>query len=144
MFALLAFLLILLCVIVMAVFNRPAKYALPGTWLLACIFGFFFWKMDLMTIVAYSLSGLLNSLDVLIIIFGAILVMNTLKRPGGMLSINNGFKMVSRDARIQAIIIGWMFVSFIEGAAGFGTPAALAGPLLVSLGFRRLPRLLSL
>lgn len=70
--------------------------------------------------------------------------MNTLKRSGGMLSINNGFKMVGQDARIQAIIIGWMFVSFIEGAAGFGTPAALAGPLLVSLGFRRLPRLLSL
>ena len=100
--------------------------------------------MDLMTTVAYSLSGLLNSLDVLIIIFGAILVMNTLKRSGGMLSINNGFKMVGQDARIQAIIIGWMFVSFIEGAAGFGTPAALAGPLLVSLGFHRLPRLLSL
>lgn len=135
MFALLAFLPILLCVIVMAAFNCPAKYTLPGTWLLACIFGFFFWKMDLMTTVAYSLSGLLNSLDVLIIIFGAILVMNTLKRSGGMLSINNGFKMVGQDARIQAIIIGWMFVSFIEGAAGFGTPAALAGPLLVSLGF---------
>ena len=70
--------------------------------------------------------------------------MNTLKRSDGMLSINNGFKMVGQDPRIQAIIIGWMFVSFIEGAAGFGTPAALAGPLLVSLGFRRLPRLLSL
>ena len=135
MYALLAFIPILFCVLVMAVFNWPAKIALPVSWLIACVFGFFFWKMNIITLIAYSLSGLLNSLDVLIIVFGAILVMNTLKRSGGMATINNGFKMVSTDARIQAIIIGFMFASFIEGAAGFGTPAALAGPLLVSLGF---------
>lgn len=52
-----------------------------------------------------------------------------------MASINQGFTRVSPDKRIQAIIICWMFGSFIEGAAGFGTPAALAAPLLVSLGF---------
>ena len=135
MYALLAFIPILLCVIVMAVFNCPAKIALPTSWLLASIFGFFFWKMNIITLISYSISGLLNSLDVLIIVFGAILVMNTLKKSGAMSTINNGFKKVSVDARIQAIIVGFTFVSFIEGAAGFGTPAALAGPLLVSLGF---------
>ena len=135
MFALLAFLPILFCVVAMAAFNWPAKVALPISWALACIFGFFFWKMDVVSLVAYSVSGLLNSLDVLIIVMGAILVMNTLKRSGCMSTINNGFKLVSKDARVQAIIIGFMFCSFIEGAAGFGTPAALAGPLLVSLGF---------
>ncbi len=135
MYALLAFFPILFCVVTMAVFNWPAKFALPISWAIACIFGFIFWKMDIVSLVAYSISGLLNSLDVLIIVIGAILVMNTLKRSGGMSTINNGFKQVSKDARIQAIIIGFMFCSFIEGAAGFGTPAALAGPLLVSLGF---------
>lgn len=135
MYALLAFLPILFCVVVMSVFNRPAKYALPISWAIACIFGFLFWNMDIVKIAAYSIAGLLSSIDVLIIVIGAIVVMNTLKRSGGMSTINNGFKNVSTDARIQAIIIGFMFVSFIEGAAGFGTPAALAAPLLVSLGF---------
>lgn len=135
MYALLAFLPILFCVIVMAVFNFPAKTALPISWAIACVFGFLFWKMDITTLIGYSVSGLLNSLDVLIIVFGAILVMNTLKKSGAMSTINNGFKKVSNDSRIQAIIVGFTFVSFIEGAAGFGTPAALAGPLLVSLGF---------
>ena len=135
MFALLAFLPILFCVIAMAMFNVPAKYAMPVSWLMSAILGFFFWKMDLLTIAAYSLFGLLNSIDVLIIILGAIVVMNTLKMSGGMATINNEFRSVSPDARIQAIIIGFMFVSFIEGAAGFGTPAALAAPLMVSLGF---------
>ncbi|MFV2066210.1 MAG: L-lactate permease, partial [Pirellulales bacterium] len=39
------------------------------------------------------------------------------------------------DLRIQVIIIAWLFGSFIEGSAGFGTPAAVAVPLLVGLGF---------
>ncbi len=135
MLALLAFLPILLCVIAMAAFNCPAKFALPGSWLLASIFAVAFWKMDIVSVAAFSLYGGISSLDVLIIVFGAILLMNTLKNSGGMSSINNGFKKVSGDSRIQAIIVGFTFVSFIEGAAGFGTPAALAGPLLVSLGF---------
>jgi lactate permease len=95
MYALLAFLPILFCVVAMAVFNTPAKYAMPVSWLMAAILGFFFWKMELLTIVCYSLYGLISSLDVLIIIFGAILVMNTLKMSGGMATINNGFRSVS-------------------------------------------------
>ncbi|MBR0295089.1 MAG: L-lactate permease [Bacilli bacterium] len=131
----LAFLPLLVSLILMMVFNIPAKISLPISWLIACIFGLIFWKMDWISVLAYSLSGILNSFDVLITITGAIIVMNMLKESGGTYSINNGFKSISKDARIQAIIIGWMFASFIEGAAGFGTPAALAAPLLVSLGF---------
>ncbi|HMQ95510.1 L-lactate permease, partial [Amaricoccus sp.] len=37
--------------------------------------------------------------------------------------------------RGQAIIIAWLFGSLIEGASGFGTPAAIAAPLLVAVGF---------
>ncbi len=133
--SILAFLPILISLILMMAFNVPAKFSLPIAWLLACIFGLIFWKMDFLSVFAYSLSGVLNSFDVLITITGAIIVMNMLKESGGTHSINNGFRLISKDARIQAIIIGWMFSSFIEGAAGFGTPAALAGPLLVSLGF---------
>lgn len=135
MYALLAFIPILFCVVAMAVFNWPAKYAMPVTWLMVAILGFFFWGMDLLTLTAYSLAGLFSSIEVLIIIFGAILVMNTLKMSGGMSAINNGFRSISPDARVQAIIIGFLFVSFIEAAAGFGTPAALAAPLMMSLGF---------
>lgn len=135
MYALLAFIPILFCVVAMAAFNMPAKIAMPISWLLVLVLGYFFWGMEVLTLLAYSVSGLLSSIEVLIIIFGAILVMNTLKMSGGMAAINNGFRAVSPDSRVQAIIIGFMFVSFIEGAAGFGTPAALAAPLMVSLGF---------
>ena len=52
-----------------------------------------------------------------------------------MQSIRRGFTDISPDRRVQVIIIAWLFGSFIEGSAGFGTPAAVAVPLLVGLGF---------
>lgn len=133
--ALLAFIPIVFCVVVMAVFNWPAKIAMPITWAITAVLGFIFWGMELLELAAFSVSGLFSSIEVLIIIFGAILVMNTLKMSGGMVAINNGFRSISPDARVQAVIIGFLFVSFIEAAAGFGTPAALAAPLMMSLGF---------
>ena len=135
MYALIAFIPILVTVLLMTVWNRPAKVALPIAWLLACLFGLFIWKMEVKTSFACTVFGFLSAIDVLLVVFGAILIMNTLKYSGAMASINQGFTRVSTDKRVQAIIIGFLFGSFIEGAAGFGTPAALAAPLLVSLGF---------
>lgn len=135
MYALLAFLPILLSVVLMTVFSKPAKIVLPIAFLISAILGFFVWKMPIIAIASATLYGILSSIEVLFVIFGAILIMNTQKYSGGMDSINHGFTKISPDHRIQAIIISFMFGSFIEGAAGFGTPAALAAPLLVSLGF---------
>ncbi len=135
MYALLAFIPIVFCVVVMAAFNWPAKFAMPISWLITAVLGFFVWNIDVLRLTAYTVAGLFNSIEVLIIIFGAILVMNTLKMSGGMVAINNGFRSISPDARVQAVIVGFLFVSFIEAAAGFGTPAALAAPLMISLGF---------
>ncbi len=133
--AFLAFIPILFTIVVMAALNWPAKKALPLAWLLSIAIAFFVWKMDVQHIVGFSIFGALKAFDVLVIIFGAILILNTLKKSGGMAAISNGFMNITKDRRIQAIIIGWMFGAMIEGAAGFGTPAALAGPLLVGLGF---------
>ena len=61
--------------------------------------------------------------------------MNTLQQSGALRTIRRGFTDITPDRRIQVIIIAWLFGSFIEGSAGFGTPAAVAVPLLVGLGF---------
>jgi len=133
--ALLAFSPILLTIILMVGFNWGAKKALPLSLLLAVVVAFGVWKIDIHHILGYSVFGFLKAMDILIIIFGAILILNTMKLSGAMTTINNGFNGITNDRRIQAIIIGFMIGAFIEGAAGFGTPAALAGPLLVGLGF---------
>lgn len=135
MLALIAFLPILATLVLMMVFNWPAKWSLLVSWLMAFVFGVVFFDVDLAALAAGSGYGMLSAIEVIIIITGAILVMNTLKTSGATAAINRGFMHICPDKRAQACIIGFSFCSFIEAAAGFGTPAALAGPLLVSLGF---------
>lgn len=93
------------------------------------------WQMDFPSVLGYFVYGALKSLDLLLIIGGAILLLNTLRQTGIMEVISRGFRQISPDPRIQAIIIAYLFGAFVEGAAGYGTPAALAAPLLVGLGF---------
>ena len=135
MYALVAALPILLTVVFMVGFNWPAKRALPVSWAVACLVAGLVWKMGVLEIGARTIAGFLSALETLAIIFGAILLMNILKQSGAMASINNIFSGITRDARIQAVLVGYVFAGFIEGAAGFGTPAALAAPILISLGF---------
>ena len=82
------------------------------------------------------------TVTVLWIVFGAILMLNTLKHTGAITAIRGGFTNISPDRRIQAIIIAWCTGAFIEGASGFGTPAAIAAPLLVAIGFPALAAVL--
>lgn len=135
MHALIAAIPIILTIILTVAFNQSAKRVLPIAWLVIVLIGIFIWQMNLLDIAAYSIAGFLGSIDTLLIIFGAILLMNTLDRSGAMTRIQGMFNGITEDARIQLIIVGFAFSAFIEGAAGFGTPAAIAAPLLIGLGF---------
>ena len=126
---------ILLCVILMTVFSWPAKRAMPLSWLFAAILALTIWKMDLLKISAETILGFLSASEILMIIFGAILLMNVLRMSGAMAAINRMFSHITLDARIQCVLVGFVFAGFIEGTAGFGTPAALAAPILIGLGF---------
>lgn len=135
MLALIAAIPIILTIILTVGLNMAAKKVLPISWLSIVIIGLGYWGMDMQHVAAYTVMGFLGSIDVLLIIFGAILVMNTLNVAGAMSRIQGMFNSISEDARIQLVIVGFAFSAFIEGAAGFGTPAALAAPLLIGLGF---------
>lgn len=133
--AFLAFSPILLAAILLVGLRWPAKRAMPVVYLLTAGIALFAWDMSFNRVLASTLQGLIITVGVLWIIFGAILLLNTLKYSGGIATIRRGFATISPDRRIQAIIIAWLFGCFIEGASGFGTPAAIAAPLLVAIGF---------
>lgn len=140
--ALLAFSPILLAAILLVGLRWPARRAMPVVYVLTAGIGLFVWEMSFNRILASTLQGLIITIGVLWIIFGAILLLNTLKYSGAISTIRSGFATISPDRRIQAIIIAWLFGCFIEGASGFGTPAAIAAPLLVALGFPALAAVL--
>ncbi|MEW9503279.1 L-lactate permease [Jeotgalibacillus marinus] len=113
----------------------PASKAMPISYIVVIVLALFVWKVPGATVAAASVNGLVVAGTLLYIIFGAILLLNTLQESGAIKTIREGFIGISPDRRIQVIIIAWLFGSFIEGSAGFGTPAAVAVPLLVGLGF---------
>ncbi|GIU45016.1 lactate permease [Shewanella sairae] len=114
--------------------RMPASRAMPISMIFTGLAAVFIWKMDTTFLAASVVEGLLSALTPLTIIFGAVFLLNTLKYSGAMDTIRAGFTNISGDARVQVIIICWLFGSFIEGSAGFGTPAAIGAPLLVLLG----------
>ena len=133
--SILAFVPLVLAGVLLIGFRWPAKYAMPLVFVLTALIGLLAWDMSLNRVIASSLQGLILTASILWIIFGAILLLNTLKHSGGIAAIRRGFSNISPDRRVQALIVAWLFGCFIEGASGFGTPAAVAAPLLVALGF---------
>jgi lactate permease len=133
--AFLAFTPILLAAILLVGFRMPAKRAMPFAFIVAVIIAFMGWDISLKHILASIIQGTFITFDILYIIFGAIVMLSLLKHSRGIAAIREGFTSITPDRRIQVVIIAWLFGSFLEGAAGFGTPAAIVAPLLVGLGF---------
>ena len=133
--SLLAFFPLVLAGVLLVGFRWPAKFAMPVVFVVTVVIALFAWDMTAVRVAASTLQGLVLTVSILWIIFGAILLLNTLKHSGGILAIRKGFSGISPDRRVQAIIVTWLFGCFIEGASGFGTPAAVAAPLMVALGF---------
>jgi lactate permease len=112
----------------------PATRAMPVAWLVAIGAGVY-WGMNVQWLAAASIVGFITATEILWIVFGAILLLYTLRESGAFEVISQGFAAVSEDRRVQVVLLVFLMGSFIEGAAGFGTPAAIIGPLLVGLGF---------
>ncbi|WP_026220838.1 L-lactate permease [Thiofilum flexile] len=133
--SLMAFVPLILAAVLLVGLNWPARRAMPLVFVVTAVIALTAWDMTFNRVLASTLQGLILTGSILWIIFGAILLLNTLKHSGGITAIRSGFSNISADRRIQIIIVAWLFGCFIEGASGFGTPAAVVAPLLVALGF---------
>lgn len=133
--ALLSLTPIAVVMLLLVILRWPARKAMPIAYLITAGLALGVWKVSLNIVAAASVNGLVTAFNILYIVFGAILLLNTLKVCGALQVIRRAFTDISPDRRVQAIIIAWLFGAFIEGAAGFGTPAAIAAPLLVAIGF---------
>ena len=135
LYSLIATLPILSVFVLLVVARRPAGQVMPVAYLITVAIALFIWEIPAVEVAAASVQGLFATGEILYIVFGATLLLNTLKLSGAIAIIRQSLLGVSRDRRIQVIIIAWLFGSFIEGASGFGTPAVITVPLLVAVGF---------
>jgi lactate permease len=113
----------------------PATRAMPIAWIVALVVGFVWWNNPPGYLAASSIVGVMTALEILWIVFGALVLLYTLMQAGAFDRINRGFAAVSDDRRVQIVLLAFFLATFIEGAAGFGTPAAVVAPLLLGLGF---------
>ncbi|MBN1262209.1 MAG: L-lactate permease, partial [Anaerolineae bacterium] len=121
--------------IFLVVLRLPAMKAMPISLVLTVILALLLWRVPAVQMAAAVCEGIFIALSIIWIVFGALLLLNTLQASGAVNAIRDGFMHISPDRRVQTIIVAWLFGAFIEGAAGFGTPAAICAPLLVALGF---------
>ncbi|WP_084106570.1 L-lactate permease [Demequina sp. NBRC 110056] len=76
------------------------------------------------------------ALTVMLIIGPALGIHHLQQRTGATSALEAGLSRITPDPRVAALLIVWFFCLLIEGAAGFGTPVALAAPFLVAAGFK--------
>ena len=104
------------------------------TLLLVMAMSIVFWQVRLGMLGVAGFRGVLVAFDIFLIIAGAIFFLEVLKENGVIAGLVYHLGSVSKDYRVQVIMLAWMVENFFEGIAGFGVPAALVTPLLVGLG----------
>ena len=127
---------IILPLVLIVGFRMSAKYGMLVSFLVVALIAATVWQMEPGAIAASLLQATHRALTIGFILLGAVTLLYTLQRTGAMDRIKRGFHAISLDMRVQAVLVGFVFLSLIEGASGFGTPAIVAAPLLMALGFR--------
>ncbi len=128
---------ILLLIFLMVKRNAMASYhALPLIAVLVFLIQWFYFGIPFGLLAANSVAGLIDTLTPITVIFGAIFFNRMMEETGCTDNIRRWLSNINPNPVAQLMIVGWAFAFMIEGASGFGTPAAIAAPILVGLGFK--------
>ncbi len=103
--------------------------------LLSVLGAAYYWKMSITVIGASMIQGVFKAFAIIFILFGATVLLQTLEKTGAIRWVEKSFTAISTDLNILLILIAFLFGSLIEGVAGFGTPAIIAAPILIAVGF---------
>jgi len=131
----LAFLPVLAVLILMLGFHWGGSRAGAVSWFTAILVAAAFFGAGPRLLAYAQIKAVLLSLDVLYIIWTALLLFHTAAEAGALVSIGKALTALTPDRMMQGLLLGWLFASFLQGMGGFGVPVAVAAPLLVSLGF---------
>jgi lactate permease len=132
---LLAFLPLGVLLLTMIAFKWSAPRAGTASWVTALLCGWLFFEADGFVLGIACAKGLSLSLFVLLIIWAAVYLYNTVDNLGGIGVIGKSISSLVRPRLGQALLLAWVFSGFMQGIAGFGVPVAVVAPLMLMLGF---------
>lgn len=125
---------IILVLVLLLVFNLKLMNAALISLATASALALGLWEMHFSTFGSSLTKGAFVGLDIAIIIAGALFFMQFFTQTKRLDTFKRILNIIHPDLRIQTIFLAMFFVAFIEGTAGFGTPAAVVVPLLVAFG----------
>ena len=126
---------ILFILVLMIGFRWGAARAGAGGYLAALFLAIFFFGAGVDVLAFAHVKAFILSMDVLFIIWAAYLLYRVTDEAGAIKTIGRLLPSLTADRGMQALIIGWVFASFLQGAGGFGVPVAVIAPILIGLGF---------
>lgn len=132
---LLALIPIAVILILMVVFRWGAARAGGAGYLSALAVAVIFFGAGTELLAYTHVKALLLTFDVLLIIWAAFLLYRVADEAGAIQTIGKALPHLTALRGMQALIIGWVFASFLQGVGGFGVPVAVIAPIMVGLGF---------
>ncbi|MBU3012406.1 L-lactate permease [Polaribacter vadi] len=96
---------------------------------------FFIWDSKLIAFPAALISAFINTISILMIVFGALLLHSNMEQVGFIEKIKNSLKKAHYNSSFQFYFLAFFLTAFFESVAGFGTPGAIVPLLLISLGY---------
>jgi lactate permease len=126
---------ILVILVLMIRFRWGAARAGAAGYLAAFLVSVLFFGAGAEVLAFAHTRAFILSIDVLFIIWAAFLLYRVTDEAGAIKTIGRLLPSLTGDRGMQALLIGWVFASFLQGAGGFGVPVAVTAPLLIGLGF---------
>jgi len=126
---------ILVILVLMVGFRWGTARAGAAGYLTAFFVAVIFFGAGIIPLAYAHTKAFILSIDVLFIIWAAFLLYRVADEAGAIKTIGRLLPSLTSDRGMQALLIGWVFASFLQGAGGFGVPVAVTAPLLIGLGF---------
>lgn len=130
----LAILPILIVLILMLIFRWGGQRAGPAGWLVGFAIAVLAFGLNWQVWWVSQIKGLLLSINVLAVLWAALLLYNLVDQLGGIRALAFGLEGAINDRGLLLVILAWAFSGLLEGLSGFGLPVAVVAPMLLALG----------
>lgn len=127
---------ILVLLVLLAVRRWKAPQAGPVGMFVAAAVALLALRTPWDTLAVAGAKGVWDAIFILYVVWPALLLYLVTDRAGGYDALRQGVTRFSRNELFIVVALGWVFSSFLQGVAGFGTPIAIVAPLLVAYGVR--------
>jgi lactate permease len=127
---------ILILLLLLVVFRWQAPEAGPVGMFVAAAIAFFAYQAPWETMAVAGAKGVWDAIFILYVVWPALLLYRITQRAGAFESLRRGIETFTSNSLFLVLAFGWVFASFLQGIAGFGTPIAVVAPLLIAIGVR--------